>query len=323
MMQYHRVLWLVRVNMPEYWSGIFPPSPLFLPPPCNCSLQTSYSIYSNFYMEQDKSSSSSTSSTEESALISNFQIENPFPYLKTSGLSIKEKDELFERLLLESMTIRLAFASLVSNTVISLMTQDISSSKIHDELKSSKLNHYKTVAGVESVGMALGNLGEYWGFSDNSLLEQIILKLGTSEDKQSLEKYRQGLAEFAQRRIFECPTGMFGPSLGQSEELVTVKRKDQSTILNDMSLNQVQIISAILKSEMGVEPSDMRLVSYHKQEHMVSLELIFCMLALAAESLFPLSGEKEERMASLGVWHVSCGEYIFQRDRDSPVRVAT
>ena len=264
---------------------------------------------------------STTSNMEEgSASITSSQTQNPFPYLKTSGLSFKEKDELYERLLQESMTIRLAFASLVSNTVMSLMTQDISSSKIHDELKSSRLNHYRTVAGIESIGMALGNLGEYWGFSDNSLLEQIILKLGSSEDKQNLENYRQSLAEFAQRRIFECPTGMFGPSLGQSEELVTVKRKDQSTILNDMSLNQVQIISAILKSEMGVEPSDMRLVSYHKEEHMVSLELIFCMLALAAETLFPLTGEKEERMASLGVWHISCGEYIFQQN--DPVRIS-
>lgn len=282
-----------------------------------------FSLQNTHLMEQDESISSSTTSTSSteggSIPITSPKAQDPFPYLKTSGLSTKEKDELFERLLQESMTIRLAFASLVSNTVMSLMTQDIGSSKIHDELKSSRLNHYRTVAGVESVGMALGNLGEYWGFSDNSLLEQIILKLGTSGDKQDLERYRQGLAEFAQRRIFECPSGMFGPSLGQSEELVTVKRRDQSTILNDMSLNQVQILSAIIKSEMGVAPSDMRLVSYHKEEHMVSLELIFCILGLAADSLFPLSGEKEERMTSLGVWHVSCGEYIFQQV--NPVRL--
>lgn len=236
----------------------------------------------------------------------------PFPYLNTSGMSVNERNALSERLLQESLMIRLAFASLVEETKASFLERGINSTKIHDELKSSNFVHYKTVTAVESVEAVVGFLSEYWGFNDYSILEYLILKLGVHDDRESLDKYKQNLAEFARRRLFECPVRMFGLSLGGEEIGVTVKRVDKKTILYDTTLNQIQIFSTILKKEMDIDGSEMRLICYQKEEG--SLELQFGVLSSSAKAVFPLSSEKKEKLASLGVWLVSCGEHIFQQE---------
>lgn len=193
---------------------------------------------------------------------------------------------------------------------MSFLQRDISSVMICNELKSSNLLHYKTVAGVDGVGTALGCLGDYWGICEHGILEHLILRLGTHEDQQSLEKYHQDLAEFARRRLFECPVRMFGASLGEAEVAVMVKRLDAKTILYDTTLNQVQIFSAIFKKQMDIDSSEMRLLSYQKDGS--SLELEFGVLVSLTDTVFPFSSEKKEKLISLGVWLVSCGDYIFQ-----------
>lgn len=234
----------------------------------------------------------------------------PFPCINTSGLSSDERSALSERLLQESLMIRLEFTSLVSATEASFLQRDVTSTMICNELKSSNLLHYKTVAGFESVGAAMGCLGDYWGVSEHSILEHLLLKLGTHEDCEGLEKYHQDLAEFARRRLFECPVGMFGASLGEAEIALTVKRLDTKTILYDTALNQVQIFSAILKKQMDIDSSELRLMSYQRDGN--SLELQFGLLASLADTVFPFSSEKKEKLVSLGVWLLSCGDYTFQ-----------
>lgn len=241
----------------------------------------------------------------------------PFPCLKTSGLSPNEINAHFEHLLEESMAIRLAFTSLVSESEASLLRREIDGTNIHDELT---VFHHKMLSGpAESTVAVFGFLREYWGFSDYVVLEHIILKLGTPEDRERLEKYQQSLAEFSQRRVFECPVGMFGMSVGESEESVTVKRADKKTILYDTSLNQVKIFSSIFKKEIDVDDGDMRLIGYQREGE--SLELKFGVLSSSAETIFPLSSEKSEKLVSLGVWFVSCGEYTFQQEQQVTVEL--
>lgn len=262
-------------------------------------------------ISRQSSTNESTGISETIATTNLPAVLEPFPYLNISGLSVNEKVALSERLLQESLTLRLAFTSLVSDTEASLLQRKINAIEIQEELKSSNFLHHETVAGVDSVEEVLGCLGEYWGVCDHSILEYIILKLGTHKERENLKKYQQSLAEFAGRRVFECPVWMFGASLGEAEVAVTVKRMDEKTILYDTTLSQVNIFSAILKREMDVDGSDMRLIAYKKDGS--SLELEFGMLASLAGSIFPLSSEKKEKLVSLGVWLVSCDDYIFQQ----------
>ena len=236
---------------------------------------------------------------------------DPFPCLNTSGLSANEKVALYERLLHESLTLRLAFASLVSNAETSLIQQEISITEVHDKLKDSKYSHHKAIAEVSSIEEVFGSLGEYWGVCDYTILEHLILKFGTYTDRECLNKYQETFVEFAARRVFECPARMFGTSLGEEEVAVTVKRMDERTILYDTTLNHVRTFSSVLKRVLDIDGSDMRLITYHKDGN--SLELEFGMLVSMAETAFPLSTEKKEELVSLGVWLVSCGDCVFQQ----------
>lgn len=253
----------------------------------------------------------STGSHEENVSTNLPAILEPFPCLNTSGLSATEKVALSERLLQESLTLRLAFASLVSNTEASLIQQEISITEVQDKLKDSKFLHHEALAGVSSIEQVFGCLGEYWGVCDYTILEHLILKFGTHKDRESLDKYQQTFAEFAGRRIFECPVRMFGMSLGGEEVGVTVKRMDDRTILYDTSLNHVRTFSSVLKRVLDVDSSDLRLITYQRDGN--SLELEFGILVSLADTVFPLSSEKKEELISLGVWLVSCEDYVFQQ----------
>lgn len=232
----------------------------------------------------------------------------PFPYLNTSGLSAKEKEILFEKLLEESVRIRLSFISLLADTEASLRNRRIQTSKIHEDLKSSDLHPHNRIAGLTTIQAIMGQLKEYLNFLDFGLLERIVQKFGTQGDHAGLHAYKQRLAEFAQQRVFECPEGMFGNAcVGDDEEVVKVRGIDTKTSLHDLTLSQVQMFASILRRELDC---DLRLTSCRREEG--SLELGFGVLSSAARSVFPLSEERRRKLVSLGVWQVTCGDYIFR-----------
>ena len=228
-------------------------------------------------------------------------------------MSTKEKDALFERLLQESSEIRLAFTMLVSNITMSLLSsEEVDVTCIHDHLKSLDLQHYKVLAGLYSTGEAMGNLNEYWSFLDYGLLEHITQKFGSPTDRESLDKYKESLADYSRRRLFQCPSN-FGPPAKENEKTLVLKRKDRRTFLSDLTLNEVQIFSSIFKKSMDVDDCAMRLISYERDDQ--SLELSFAILSSVSADLFPLSEEKKEKLDYLDVWLLECEEDSIVRER--------
>lgn len=249
----------------------------------------------------------------------------PFPHLRTSGLSTKEKESLLERLLQESAVIRLAFANLMTTTEVSLISQDIDGEKVQNELIFGNFKHHRSYLEekeIKHASMVMGKLSEYWNFCDYVILEHIISRLGTHEDRMLLEEYKRNLAQFAQRRAFECPQGILGISVGENEEILVIKNQDKRTLIHDITLNQILILSAILKKELNIEDSDMRLISYQKEEK--SLVLSFGVLKPVADTIFPLHESKKEKLISLGVWYVKCrgNEFFEQESHVSFIEIA-
>lgn len=236
----------------------------------------------------------------------------PFLFLNTSGLSASEKDELFGRLLEESIAIRLSFVLLQSDIEISLISRNIEALRIYEEMKSANIHYHERITGLVDIPAMMGKLREYLSFFDYSLLEFIVQKFGTSEDQTNLDAYKQSLAEFSQRRIFECPEGIFSNGFINEEKEATVHWIDAKTILYDLTLSQIQTFTSNLCRELDLHDSDMRLVKCMKSEQ--GLELRFGILSSAATECFPLpeSGDKKEHLVSLGVWKIECGDYTFE-----------
>ena len=72
-------------------------------------------------------------------------VQDPFPYLITSGLSAEEKDSLLERLVLETADIRLKFCTLASNLHKSLLTRNVNVSKLNDDVHTFHPYYYEMV----------------------------------------------------------------------------------------------------------------------------------------------------------------------------------
>ena len=260
----------------------------------------------------DRSSEVNQSSEESKNEPMNIAIREPFPLLSTSGLSIKEKDSLLEKLMMESMEIRLKFASLVSSITISFLSRDIDVSELTNELKSFGSLISESVSSIGSVGEAMGMLNECWDFNEYSLLEHLILKFGTSEDHESMEDYKENLGEFSRRRLFECPEGIFGNSENESEETVIMKRLEKGVTPYDVKLKDVQEISSSFRKQMGIRDCDLRLRGVGREDQ--SLVLTFSVTSSIAAMIFPLLQDKKEMLFSKGIWHVTCGEHVFQQE---------
>ena len=262
--------------------------------------------------DEDLTQSQAANVTQTILYPTNVTLQAPFPHLTTSGLSAKEKDALFERLLQESSEIRLAFTMLESNITMSLLgNTEVDGTCIHDLLKSLNLMHYKVLAGLYSTGEVMGNLNEFWSFFDYGLLEHITQKFGSVTDRESLEKYKRSLVEYSQRRLFECPASIASPAK-ENEKMLILKRRDRRTFLSDLTLNEVKIFSGIFKKQMDVDDCDMRLISYERDDQ--SLELKFAIVSSVSADLFPLSDDKKEKLEYLDVWLLECEDESFQQE---------
>lgn len=248
------------------------------------------------------------------------KVKTLFPFMNTSGgLSAKEKEELHEKLLTEFTVIRFKFAELVISTKVSLLSRGISPADILNEAKDFGLEHSELLAGLEDAGAVMGQLNERWGFCEHSLLEHIITKFGTDEDREKLENYKKELSLYSQRRIFECPEGIHGSSVQDDERHVFVRRRDPSIVAQDMTLDDVLSYTSHLRGVMGLRDCNMAMISCGSKDD--SLDLTFGISQSLAEKIFPLTQDQQEQVFSMGMEHIMCNEYFFQRKAVSSILI--
>ena len=241
-------------------------------------------------------------------------VREPFPYLTTSGLSPEEKDVYLERLILESMDIRYKFGRLASDTQISLQSRKVKVKIISNEVMAFYPLYHDNVFKYRDIDTptVMGLLSESWNFVIYGILEHIIVKLGTVEDQANLEAYKKSLCEYSKRRMLECPEGIFGGSKKVDEKEMVVKMANKATSIYDTTLEDVQKIVSKFKKVMNVEEFGMRLISIGVEDHHTVFFFGVNTLLVRSESMFPLTQKKKERLMARHIWHISCGEFIFQ-----------
>ena len=63
---------------------------------------------------------------------------------------------------------------------------------------------YKELQSAESIEKVLWVIRDYFSFFDFGVIEQIVSKFGTMQDKQELRMYKDEFDRYAKRRIYEC-----------------------------------------------------------------------------------------------------------------------
>ena len=235
-------------------------------------------------------------------------------------MSKEEKEELHQRLYAESVDIMFEFQELFSSITKSLDERHISPLALYthlvclgslkptyDDPKQPVLRHYfPQLRTAERIEEAMGIIGDYCSFFNFRIVELIINKVGTTEDKATLTKYKKDFSDYARRHVYECPSE-FGPVTdGNAELFMTLDETYDNYTVSSLKLF-VRKLAEILKLS-----SDAALKLCKIQ--LGSLKLTFQIPDFVKEDIFPLSVDQKRALAGLGVVHLSCGDYHFTNE---------
>ena len=254
-----------------------------------------------------------------------FSSKNTFPYLKLSGLTDEQQENLKERLRFETREIMMRFQELVSATIKSLIRQNVSVDELVPHVMTlgafdpvvkepqvplfqDCLKELKAAVTISKVFMVLN---DYFSFFNYDIIEHIIKVLGTIEDKAELQKYKDKFDQYSRRRIFECGPH-FGPEKEKDHPDIFVKldsRYDNYTVAEIKGF--CRKLSEILHlSSKGV----LRLCRVEKG----CFQLTFQVPSFVQHETFPLSNKQERTLKAEGVIKLACGEYQLADSPEEP-----
>ena len=146
---------------------------------------------------------------------------------------------------------------------------------------------------AKTVDDAMAIIGDYCSFFNFRMIEHIIDKLGTQQDKNNLSKYKDEFGKYAERHVFECPSEVGTVSKGLAKMFVTLDQTFESCTVRNLELF-VDNLRKTLNISAG---------AVFKLCHVTpgSLKLTFQLPFSVLQDIFPLSSEQEAALADLGV----------------------
>ena len=241
-----------------------------------------------------------------------------FPYLKVSGLTPKQQEQLRIRLCVESEDIVHKFWRLHSRVYESLREQNVPVGRLvahllslhafdpvyNDSQKPALQSFIKELRSAESIEDVLFIIRDYFSFFNYRVIEHIVEGLGTDRDRVELQNYERDFDEYSKRRVYECPPE-YG-SKSDTEHVDLVVKVD--SVFEEFTVKELKKFQYRLGRIFCVSPqSDLRLCQVEEG----CLQLIFQVPSFVQQEIFPLSSEQERALAAEGVIKLTCGDYHF------------
>ena len=241
-----------------------------------------------------------------------------FPHLDLSGLTHEQQQTLAGRLRFESKAIMLKFQNVVSVALKSLMKRGVTVRELvshlmtlgtfHPVYKEAQVpllhNCYKDLMNAETIPDVFLQLRDYFSFFNYHIIDQIMTELGTEEDRQELQKYKDDFQVYAKRRIYEC-LPQFGPvsETDHADIFVKVDSHYESYTVVELQEFQNRLSELFHISSQGI----LRLCRVEKG----CFQLMFQVPYFVQQEIFPLSSEQERALVTEGVIKLTCGNYEF------------
>ena len=245
-----------------------------------------------------------------------------FPCLDVSTMSKEEEKQLHQRLYNESVTMMDKFQHLFSTTTESLKWRKTSVKELLCHLvvlgplqpTYGDLNlpvfrqQFPELTKSKTIDEAMLVIGHYCSFFNFRMIEHIIDKLGTSQDRENLSKYREDFNKYAERHVFECPSEVGIVSEDLANIVVTLDETYDGCTMRQLDLF-VDKLRKILNISSG---------SVFKLCHITpgSLKLTFQLPFSVLQYVFPLSRENKAALSGVGVAKLSL-IYQFERETSS------
>ena len=243
-----------------------------------------------------------------------------FPYLDTSGLSHKQKQELEERLQFESEGIMMQFQKLVSaifqslirrkvqpgNLVVQVMTLGVFEPMFKDPQVPLLQHRLVELKAADTVAKVFMVLNDYFSFFNYEIVEHIIMELGTDIDKANLRTYEENFDQYMGRRIYEC--GLHQGLESKTDQPNIIVKLDEK--YDTYSGAKIKRFCHKLSETLHLSNGVLRLCRVEKG----CVQLTFQVPSFVQQKIFPLSRKQETILRDEGVIKLTCGEYQFLND---------
>ena len=249
-----------------------------------------------------------------------------FHCLNLKDMSDERRRELHQKLYADSEDMIYKFQELFTSTTDSLVKRNISAKTLARHLEC--LGHLKPtfddsgepvfrhqlseLRKSESVDDAMSVVNKYCSFFNYRMVELIIQKLGTEQDKEKLARYKEDFTKYGERHVFECPSEV-GEFYEEGQANMFVILDDSFDKCNG---NHLSAFVSNLQKILNISDISLRLCRIGPG----SLKLIFQLSLIVQQAIFPLSSDQEAELVCLGVIQLSCGDYQFSVD-DMMVRI--
>lgn len=231
-----------------------------------------------------------------------------FPCLDLKNMAKEEKEKLHQRLHSDSVNMMCKFQELYSSTSKSLKERKIPITEMLCHLVGMgpmkptfndlslpafrcQLPGLKEAKNTDDVMLVVG---DYCSFFNLQMLECIIDKVGTDQDRKNLSQYKEEFNQYAQRHVFECPSNVGKVSEEGHVNMFVILDETY----DNCTVSQLQLFVAKLQEILSISPGDGLKLCHIAPG---SLRLTFQLPASIANHIFPLSSEQEAVLSSEGV----------------------
>ena len=248
--------------------------------------------------------------------------------LDTSSLSPQNQLQLVGKLQKDVFEIDEKFSSLVIDIALSFQERKLNIEKL--KLYLMNLQYLKTRNGNQSnelltpiqksikesttfseIFMLLAN---FWSWFNFLLLEKIVQRMGSKDEKKLIEDYLSCLKNFLRRYVYEMPSSLHAPK--SIEKFVKFKAK-LSEQMKCRKAEELPLIQIRFASILGIESHSIMLTTVKDG----CLELEF-LVPESVQAMFPLSEEIRDEIYKLEwkVGRLQC-ETSIEPFRNDQVRI--
>jgi len=144
---------------------------------------------------------------------------------------------------------------------------------------------------------------DHFSFFNYHIIEHIVSKLGTDQDKAELQNYKEEFDRYSKRRVYECLPD-FGP-VSEADHVDLVVKVD--SVYEQFTVEAVENFLCRLSGILGVSHSALRLCQVEKG----CFHLMFQVPLFVQQEIFPLSSGQKRALVEEGVIQLTCGNYEF------------
>ena len=225
------------------------------------------------------------------------------------GLDEEQKSSLENRLRTETEDLIYNFVIICNKFFFSLEDRHVSLTRLQSSLSDLKLlkrcdSYEDALKSVKDYDDVKRIIMDYSSFFDFRPLVCMIEIFGTDEDKQKLKRYEEKFEQYAQRRIYECPSTILSATPPDHVQLC-IKYESEFTEAKLVDIKQFQSRLSIITN---IPPHMLQLASIKEG----CIELTFILPGFIKKDILPLSADQKSALTEIGISKLSCKNYEFK-----------